>query len=384
MSKPHDHNHQHGPHEHELPRQGAVPARNAPPHEPPDMIEDPGSRALSEALRSSFVLVKVIMVILVVVFLASGVFTVPSQEQAIILRFGKPVGTGEEQLLGPGLHWSFPYPIDEVVRIPLGQVQTVSSTAGWYMTTPEMERAGTEPWAGPSLNPAIDGYTLTSDGNIIHVRVRLSYRITDPLQYALNYVNGSRVVQSALDNALFHVSAQFKADQALREEVIAFKERIESRVRQLVAEKDLGIVVEQAEVRSIPPRQVADAFLAVTEAEVERRGAINSAQGYANSILSRAQGEANAIVNSGRTDRARRVHSIDAEANYFQQQLADYRNNPQVYMDRVQLDALHRILTNNQVQTWWLDDRGASRELRFQLNREPRAPASRRPQPPQQ
>ena len=94
---------------------------------------------MSEALRSSFVIVKILMLGLVIVFICSGVFTVPSQQKAIILRLGKPVGTGEKMLLEPGLHWSFPYPIDEKTFIPLGQ-QTVRSTVGWYATTPDGER----------------------------------------------------------------------------------------------------------------------------------------------------------------------------------------------------------------------------------------------------
>src|SRR5262249_38839671 len=155
------------------PGQGVAPGPASTP--PPVTPDDAGSQALSEALRSSFAIVKVVMVILVVVFLASGVFTVPSQEKAIVLRFGRPVGSGDQQLLGPGLHWSWPYPIDEVVHIPISQVQTVTSTAGWYATTAEAELTQTEGPAGPTLNPAADGYTLTGDNNVIHVRVTLRY-----------------------------------------------------------------------------------------------------------------------------------------------------------------------------------------------------------------
>src|SRR5690349_15064918 len=77
---------------------------------------DAGSRALEEALRSSFYIIQIVMVILVVVFLGSGITTVGPQEKAVILRFGKPLSAGPEQLLGPGFHWAFPYPIDEVVK----------------------------------------------------------------------------------------------------------------------------------------------------------------------------------------------------------------------------------------------------------------------------
>ena len=88
-------------------------------HREPMTPDDAGSQALAEALRSSFAIVKFVMVALVIVFLASGIFQVGPQEKAVILRFGRTIGAGQQALLGPGLHWSFPYPIDEVVKIPI-------------------------------------------------------------------------------------------------------------------------------------------------------------------------------------------------------------------------------------------------------------------------
>ena len=99
-----DHSHSHPPND---------------PERPIDTPVDAGSQALSEALRSSFAIVKFVMVALVIVFLGSGFFQVGPQEQAIILRFGKPVGEGRDALLGPGLHWSFPYPIDKYEKVPI-------------------------------------------------------------------------------------------------------------------------------------------------------------------------------------------------------------------------------------------------------------------------
>src|SRR5271169_4771192 len=98
------------PHSHdEIPLTPVQPPPPPPP-ELPDTPVDAGSQALSEALRSSFGIVKFLMVVLVFVFFASGLFTVQPQQRAIILRLGKPVGVGENALLGPGtLHWSYPY-----------------------------------------------------------------------------------------------------------------------------------------------------------------------------------------------------------------------------------------------------------------------------------
>src|ERR1035437_5091022 len=158
---------------------------------PPLETQDAGSQALAEALRSSFVIVKIALVALVVIIFAAGFFTVGPQEKALLLCFGKPQSEDQKMLLGAGLHWSLPYPIDEVVRIPITEIQKVSSTVGWYLTTPEMEIAGTEPPAGPSLNPMIDGYVVTADRNIIHTRATVSYHIDDPRTAIFNFASGT-------------------------------------------------------------------------------------------------------------------------------------------------------------------------------------------------
>src|ERR1700749_3871453 len=88
----HHHDHDHGDHGHE--HTHPTPASEPPP------AEDAGSQALSEALKSSFFIVQIVMFLLVVLFISSGFFKVGPQEKAIILRNGKPVGEGNKALLG--------------------------------------------------------------------------------------------------------------------------------------------------------------------------------------------------------------------------------------------------------------------------------------------
>lgn len=373
MSDQHDHPHPH-PHPHPAPR--GAQGQPTPPVPKQESVEDAGSQALSEALRSSFIIVKVIMVILVVVFFASGFFTVSSQERAIVLRFGKPVGTGEDQLLGPGAHWSFPYPIDEVVRIPYSQFQTVRSTAGWYATTPEAEAMNAEPPAGSTLNPAADGFTLTGDTNIIHVRATLRYRINDPVEYALKFVNASNVVQNALDNALFYASARFNVDEALISNRLGLKEVITERARQLVQAQGLGVTVEQVEIETKAPRYLQPAFESVLSAEMERRQTNDVAQAYASRIRSTAVGEAKAIVNTGETDRTRILQEVASEAKYFNNQLPYYQEDSELFRARLLTEALHQILTNKNVEKFPIvQGRGDQQtEIRLQLSREPQKP----------
>src|SRR5437763_965933 len=145
---------------------GVPPDKTPPPT--PDTPMDAGSQALSEALGSSFAIVRFVMVLLLLAFLGSGIFKVGPDERAIKLHLGKPVGEGERALLGPGLHWSLPYPIQEYVKVSISGIKKVTSSVGWYATTPQQEAANTEPPPGGTLNPANDGYVFTADNNIIH------------------------------------------------------------------------------------------------------------------------------------------------------------------------------------------------------------------------
>lgn len=375
---------------HEPPRTTEQAAAGTTPPSPtpspsPVVLEEAGTRALADALRSSFVIVKILMVGLVVLFFFSGIFTVPSQERAIVLRFGKPVGTGEQQLLGPGLHWSFPSPIDEIVRIPIGEVQIVRSRAGWYQVTPEEEASGQEQPGNFTLNPAVDGYTLTSDGNIIHVRATIRYRITDPLNYVLNFVSASNVVENAVDNALFYASSFYTADRAIRDDQLGFRETVLNRVRDLVNQHKLGISIESGEVTVRPPKQVREAFDQVTIADIGRRATNDQAQAYANTLVSTARGRASAILNEGRSDATRLIQQVSAESRYFKDQLASYASSPEMFRSRLQAEAMGRILTNVQDRVFSLPlpEDGSDTQVRWLLNPPPKRRSQQTAQPDQ-
>ena len=189
------------------------------------------------------------------------------------------MGVGKEALLGPGLHWAFPRPIDEVRTIPFTEIQTVTSTVGWYFTTPEEEATKTEPPPGNSLNPAVDGYTLTGDGNIIHTRATLSYRIEDPIRYEFDFANASNSVRNALDNALVFASARYKVDDVLRRDRLGFQDAVRAKVTELAQKEGWASPLQQCQVEAIPPRKVNPAFelvnTAAAAAEAQRYQALS-------------------------------------------------------------------------------------------------------------
>jgi membrane protease subunit HflK len=353
--------------DHNLPHGG--PPESTPPPETP---VDAGSQALTEALRSSFTIVKVVMVLLVLVFLASGLFTVGPEQRAIILRFGKALGQGEKALLLPGLHWSFPSPIDERIKVSIGGLQQVSTTVGWYAVTPEQMLAGIVPPAGPTLNPVTDGYVLTADNNIMHSRATLTYRINDPIRYVFSFVNASNTVQSLLDDALVHAAACFKVDDILTRDVAGFQEEVRRRVTQLADQQGLGISVEQCAIQSVPPRQLTDAFASVLKAEVMRAKILDEAHSYENQVTNKAGADAESIINLAQSEKARHVSDVAAQAQRFEEILPQYRRHPELFEVQRLTETLGNVLTNAQEKIYVADGpTGNRKQLRLLLNREP-------------
>lgn len=370
----HDHDHDHDP----------KPAAQATPSAAPNAASEPavtgddaGAQALADALRSSFAIVKFLMAALVVVFVASGFFTVEPNEVAIVLRFGRPVGTGAEQLLKPGPHWSFPYPMDEVVRIRVGQAHTVVSEAGWYFLTPEQEAAGQLPEAWPYMRPGVDGYTLTADGNIIHAKATMKYRIrpAEALKYQFNYTDTTNLLQSVLDNALFYASSRFTAEGALYNDRAGFSDLVQARVGALLEELKLGVTVETLDVQTTAPLDVRPAFDEVLNAQQTARTRVSEAEAYARGATNTAYGQSSQVVSEALARSNQLVKDIVADTDAFRAQRPHYEADPGLFRQRLLAQTMGRVLTNAQ-EKFFLPDRndGKPRELRLQLSREPQKP----------
>jgi membrane protease subunit HflK len=359
----------------------APPGPSTRPRRPPtDQVpqDDAGARAMDDALRSGTRILRVLMALVAGVVLFSGVFTVQPNEVAVVLRFGRPVDGPSGPLRQPGLHWALPYPMDEVVRIPVGQSHSIMSTAGWYLVTKEQEAAGVEPDARASLFPGMDGYVLSADGNIVHARTTLKYRVADPMAYVFRFAAVSNLLQNVLNNALADAAGRFRADAAVYGDKIAFRDAVLDRVREAIDQHRLGITLEPSDVQVVAPLEVRPSFEAVLAAEQERSSKVNEARAYAAEITVKATGEAEALLAGARGGRSQLVAAVAAEADSFSDQLPHFERNPALFARRRLTETLEGVLTNAQDKFLFPSPTGdGSRHLRLQLSREPVKPNHR-------
>jgi modulator of FtsH protease HflK len=317
MTEEHKHNHEH---EHEHNHATADDAGKL------HHGADPGYDYLSGALKVSFVVLKVIMIILVVLFLFSGVTRVGSGERAIVLWFGKISGAGEGRVLGPGLKLLLPYPIHEIVRIPVEKKVNLAINSFWYYVKPgdEMSQAANEKlYAGPTLNPITDGYCLVrgekqdntpatsqgSDYNILHCKWVLTYQIVDVERFYKNcYVNDAQlaagqnyedvveqsinpVLENLFSDAVVTTMVNYTIEEAISSKVATVSDRVREHLQNKLNALETGIKVVSIQIRDITwPRQVSDAFQASLTATQNKEKTISEAKLIAEKTLNEAGG----------------------------------------------------------------------------------------------
>lgn len=346
---------------------------------PEPHIMESGQAALNEALRISFRLLRAAMLLLLVCYLATGIFIVRQHEEAFVLLLGRISGSGESRLLGPGLHWALPRPVAEVVRVPSARIQTLESDTFWYYLSEEDRLTGDPPPPGPTLPPLRDGYTLSADANLLHSRWAVRYRISDPEQFLFAFGAPEQILRSELDRAVVLASSRFGIDEAMRSEIESFRSAVDTCLRERCRELGLGVQVDRVDLLAvIPPRQVAQAFDAVISAEQEQSRSISEARSYAARLDNEAQGEAARLKDEGDAARRRIVSEVRASADYFTTVREKYVKNPDITAQVLLQDVLRRVLTG--VDEKYVIHRNAdgTQELRLLLTPEESKPVKKK------
>ena len=100
-------------------------------HEPFEPA-DPAQKSLADAMRVSFMILKVIMVAMLIFYASTGIFTVEPQQQVVRLQFGKIIGENEGLVYDQGWYVGWPYPIEEKIKVPTTQRNVTLLNAFWY------------------------------------------------------------------------------------------------------------------------------------------------------------------------------------------------------------------------------------------------------------
>jgi membrane protease subunit HflK len=236
----------------------------------------------------------------------SGVYRVESSQSAVVLRFGRLLGeTPERQIKKPGLHYALPFFIDKVIKIPVYAVQ-------------EREIAA-------------DDYVITGDKNMVLIKAKVKYQISDPARYTLFISDAGVMIDGIIGGELTGIAAHSNVDAILTSGRAQLSLDVMRNAQAIIDKLRLGVVISNVELTEITaPAETIRYFEEVRNAAVFKATSLQRAQEYASTRVLGAQAAAGKLKQAAVSEQAAQLTKARGEMAQFDGLRDQYARNPQI------------------------------------------------------
>jgi modulator of FtsH protease HflK len=306
---------------------------------PPD-LEDllrRGQDRLQQLLPGGYfsgVGIALIVLFALVIWAASGIFRVQSEELGVVLRFGKYVR--DEQ---PGLRYHLPYPIETVLLPKALRVSTIS--IGMTLIDDPTRRGRT------MRDVPEESLMLTGDENIVDVDFTVLWRIKPKgaADFLFNIQNPEGTVKAVAESAMREVIGRSNIQPILTGARTTIENGVQELMQKTLDSYGSGIQVAQVQMQKVdPPQQVIDAFRDVQAARADLERLQNEAQTYANRVVPEARGRAAQIMQISEGYKEQAVAEARGQSARFLKVFDEYKKAPDVTRERIYLETMERVL----------------------------------------
>jgi|SRR5208282_5506699 len=269
-----------------------------------------------------------------VVWVATGVYIVEPNEQAVVWRCGRILPNSRL----PGIHFGLPWGIDRVTKVKVNEQKRVGIGLG--LDDRNLGRA-VEPRRAECL---------AGDRNLIAISAVVQYDILDARAYLIRTADVPLALENLATAELSAAIAARNVDDILtlgrleiQQQVLA---AVKKRLDQWTGEgRGLGVQIKSVTLESVrPPQEVDAAFRDVISAREDQQRAINEAQGYMAALIPSARGEAERIRLEGEGSATEMVERARGEADRFSQIVAQLGSGRELTAQRLILETLEELL----------------------------------------
>jgi len=275
-----------------------------------------------------------VVLVLLIAWLASGLYRVQTNEQGLELVLGKYSST-----TGEGLNFNWPAPI--------GDVEVVN------VTTQRTLPLGYEPatMSARSINVAVQrergSLMLTADENIIDIQFNVVWLVKNAFDFAFNIRSPEEAVRSAAEAAMREVVGKIDLQVALTQGRAAIESETAQQIQHILDSYKSGIQVLNIQLLPVnPPASVIASFNDVQAARQDKERTINEAQAYRNEVIPRAKGEAERLVQQGEAYRTEVVNRAQGDARRFISVYDQYAQAKDVTLQRIYIETMEEVLRN--------------------------------------
>jgi len=289
-----------------------------------------------------------LVIVVFLIWLASGFYRVEPDEQGIELLFGK----WNETTTDPGLHYFFPRPIGQTITPKVEVIRKInvgfrSANDLGFASNSNAERKVIE-----------ESLMLTGDQNIADVRFTVLYKIKDAGNFLFKLRNPETTVKDMSESVMREVVGQRDLQFLLTEGRQEVEQVVRVLLQEILDSYKSGIFVQSVQLQSVdPPDQVIDAFDEVQRARQDKDRLVNEANSYLNKIVPNARGEAAKLIENARAYKEQVVKQAEGVAQNFIDVYNSYKDAKEVTRRRIYLETLREVLEGDNKII--LDDSGS-------------------------
>lgn len=304
-----------------------------------------------------------LLIVVLLLWLASGVFIVKPGEIGVITTFGK---FNREVIDGP--HYHLPFPIEQaeiVVAEPLrtmviGQTLEGGRTAAYK--------------SGSGKSMAEEASMFTGDENIVHLRFNVQYNISEPHKFLFNVRDPENTIKIASEAAMREVVGRNMIDNILTSGRTEIQVETLQVLENILKPYDMGVKIHTVQLLDAqPPPDVEAAFKDVASAREDRVRRINEAEAYRMQIVPVANGTAQSMLNAARGYSRQIEEAAVGESRRFLAMVDEFNKARDVSKKRMYLDAMADMLSAAGLQKIILS-RDAGGNVLPLLNLDPASP----------
>ncbi len=282
-------------------------------------------------LASQNSLIGLIVLAFTLLWLATGIYKVNSDENAVTLYFGKFYSIST-----PGLNYHIPYPFGEVIKRSVTAVNT--DEFGFSSGQKKSEKRNFE----------AESLMLTGDENIVDIEFQIQWQIADIKDFVFNIAEQNQTIRKASEAAMREIIARTPIASALSDGKKEVEKSTKDLLQEILDSYGAGVRVVLVQLLRVdPPSQVINAFRDVQTAKADKEKEINEAQSYANDIIPRARGEAAQMKEQAEAYSKEVVSRAEGEAGKFLSVYNQYAKSKQVTKRRIYVETMEKIYSNS-------------------------------------
>ena len=290
-----------------------------------------------------------IVIVIFLVWLATGFYIVDQGSRGVVLTFGENTA-----ITLPGPRWHIPYPIETVEIVNQEQVRTIE--------------VGYRSLGEGATQQLKESLMLTGDENIIDLQFAVQYNLKSVEDFLFNNRSVEGSVRGAAETAIREVVGKSDMDFVLYEgrEEIAIKTK--SLMQSILDLYQTGINITSVTMQNAqPPQQVQAAFDDAVKAKQDLERQKNEGQAYANDIVPKARGTASRLTAEANGYKISIENEALGNASRFDQILAEYIRAPEVTKKRLFLETQEQIMST--VSKIIIDQKGSNSLLYLPLDK---------------